>query len=126
MKKIFLILFFFSITTVFADVEISSVDANDGNVYLSWNTPTNKFIVTVSTSLFDFVESAICCNSSVGENPQTNSTMFARNDGRGYFRLMLGLQVVEFPNPLLFQIIFTNIETKIRPYNKIYDARLQM
>ncbi len=123
--KLTLIIFLFStVTTVFADVEITSIDVNDENVYLTWNTPTNKFIVAVSTSLFDFVDSAICCNSSVGDSPQTNSTVFARNSDRDYFRMMFGLQVVEFPDPLLFQIIFTNIETKIRPFNKIYDAEI--
>lgn len=101
---------------------ITNISFENGCVRLSWNASTNRFIVEETPVVSVWSNVAQCCGSSTGVTANVWETPIS-NEG-SFFKIKLGLEVVEFPDSNLNSRVRYAIKAKHFPTNKIYDVEL--
>jgi Leucine-rich repeat (LRR) protein len=99
---------------------ITSVAVADSTVALSWDQPTNRFIIARAASMDEFLTASECVASSSGSLAHT-VVLSAQTMPQAFYRLHVGLEVVEFPDACCFYHMLLAITNKHPPVNKIYD-----
>lgn len=122
---VFVLALLFPATLVQAELPtITDISVAGDHVNLSWDTPTNRFIVERADSLTEWSNSSLCVGSSTGTQ-QSAIQVDHGTKASAFFRLRFGLQMAAFPDPALDSTIREAIGmsgTKMPPTNAVYDV----
>jgi len=97
---------------------ITHISVTDSNVLLTWDTPTNRFIVERCSSL---TGSSVCCALSTGAVANTVVCPIG-DESTAFFGLQFGLLALEFPDAALEQVLIGAANPKHAPTNKFWDV----
>ena len=114
-------LIFLALSSVVLATDINGVQCSGSNLHLSWDDPTNHFIV----ESFSLTSDYLSCNAS-SQSIFTNGVSFTPDTlTRAFYRIRFGIQATVFEDQNLYQAVYNAISSKMQPTNAIYDDEAQ-